>query len=273
HPWPDTDVLLVTLRRDHVGDVRYRLAAWAEGRKSRKVIYFNNVGGIIPELTEYLPTGQVGFAFPGLAGRRDRNGVVHYDETPEQPMTLGREQPGTDLLARWFKDAGFKVSLVPDIRGWLTTHLVVVGLTLFAIAAAGSALALSSNEQAIRGLIQAQRETLRGLERQGFTLSPRMVRLLLARFPGAAARRYYQSLFRKTTGQKLAEYLADSGDEVETLGQDIQRLLGDHLPTSARRLLCRATADVDLLDAALGSAGGRPTDVLQGTAAHPVGKH
>lgn len=273
HPWPDTDVLLVTLRRDHVADVRYRLAAWAEGRKTRKVIYFNNVGGIIPELTGYLPAGQVGFAFPGLAGRRDRNGVVHYDETPEQPMTLGRGQPGTDLLARWFKDAGFKVSLVPDIRGWLTTHLVVVGLTLFAIEAAGSALALSSNEQAIRRLVQAQRETLRVLERQGFALSPRMLRLLLARFPGAAARRYYQSLLRKANGQKLAEYLADSGDEVEVLGEDIQRLLGDHLPTSARQLLAGVTADADIPGAAVGSARSRPTDVLQGTATHPVREH
>ncbi len=237
HPWPDTDMLLVTLRRDQIGGVRSRLRAWAEGRKSRKVIYFSNVGAITFELLGGLPSAQVGFAFPGLAGHRDGDGIVHYDEVAEQPMTVGRGQPGADLLARWFKAAGFKVSVVPDIQGWLKTHLVFMGLTIYAIDAAGSAVALSEDETAIRTLVQTQRETLRALEHRGTALSPTTVKLLLARLPGFAARRFYQSMLRKRIGQRLMDYLVDSRDEVTVLGDDIRQLLGDDLPASARNLL------------------------------------
>ena len=118
----DVDVVLVTLRRDHLDSA----AAALSGVPSDALVLFmgNNPAG-----RSGLPSAsgaQVALGFPGVGGTM-RDDVVTYSTIAQQPTAIeAGDSPRLAAVADTLTARGLPVQRVSDMDGWLAYHAVFV---------------------------------------------------------------------------------------------------------------------------------------------------
>ncbi|GAB3120705.1 hypothetical protein GCM10027056_07760 [Glaciibacter psychrotolerans] len=177
-------------------------------------------------------------AFPGVAGRLDDQGTVHYVQVVQQPTIVG---PGraSDTVVSALKSAGFPVAMPKDMDAWLATHAIFISAFESALAAvSGDSHALASDSHAVRGLVLAVREGFTALRSRGVSITPAALRIIFQTMPAQFATHYWSRQLDGELGRlALAPHtIASRHSELPVLQRDVRSLLGGAVPPRLERL-------------------------------------
>jgi 2-dehydropantoate 2-reductase len=174
------------------------------------------------------------YGFPGVAGRRTRDGFIDYLELPQQHTTIelrgGKEQPVVELL----RGAGFVVDVSRDMDGWLKTHavfLTAVGAAI--LAAGGDSKALAADRDRVASMIAAVGEGFRALRRRRIRVTPLPLRIIFTVVPRSFAVRYWRKQLSGPLGTlAIAPHMRATRDtELAWLVGEVRQLVSGHGPT------------------------------------------
>ncbi|GGN09496.1 ketopantoate reductase [Lentzea pudingi] len=170
---PDHDFDLIVLSVGH-----HRLteaAAFLAPRVGNAtVLMFGNIWTEPLDAIGDLPADQVAWGFPQAGGGFGENGVLRAMLMPS--VLFGTLGPRTerDLAVRQvFRDAGFRVKEVPDIRGWLLIHFVSDAGLFSQGLRLGSLADLAGRRRDLREALLAGRELLPLVEARGVVVGRR----------------------------------------------------------------------------------------------------
>jgi 2-dehydropantoate 2-reductase len=236
------DVVLVTVRRDHLAEVLPGLSALTANR----IVFMLNAGVDLEGIRDQVGRDRTVYAFPGVGGRRLDDGAIRYFEIPQQKTTVehrhGAEAPVVELL----RSAGFAVDLQADMAAWLQTHVVfITAVSAAVLAAGGDSAALAADRGRVADMVRAVGEGLRALQRRGVTITPPALRLIFTVVPRFLAVSYWQRQLRGPVGTlAIGPHVRASREtELPVMGADVRRLIAGHGPTPhLDRLLQSITA-------------------------------
>jgi 2-dehydropantoate 2-reductase len=224
------DVVLITVRRDHLPQVVPGLGALTAAR----VVFMLNTGVDLEGIREQAGRDRTVFAFPGVGGRRLDDGTIRYFEISQQKTAVedrrGAEVPIVQLL----RSAGFAVDLQTDMAAWMKTHVVFITAVSAAIlAAGGDSEALAADRGKVADMVQAVGEGFRALQRQGVRVTPPPLRLAFTVVPRFLAVSYWQRQLRGPVGTlALAPHIRAAREtELPVMRADVHRLIAGHGPT------------------------------------------
>ncbi|HZR44908.1 MAG TPA: 2-dehydropantoate 2-reductase N-terminal domain-containing protein [Ktedonobacteraceae bacterium] len=216
-------VVLVTVRLDQLHSILPILAA---NRQVPTLLFLlNNPAGM--RQFEQLDLQRVVPGFPAVGGVREGD-VVHYITLRQIPMMLGeadgRVTPRLRQLAMIFKQAGFTVSLSPDMQTWLKTHAIMgMGIIAAVMMTGRKSAQLARSRRNVVMLVQAIREGLLALRAQGTPLTPFSLILLFLWLPRWLTVILIQSLLR--TRLSTLGIDAHMGDDIEEIRQMAQEIM------------------------------------------------
>ncbi len=169
------DLVLVILPKNAVAEVLPVLAA---NRHTPSVMFFGNNAAGPDEMIEALGSNRVLLGFPGAAGVTDGHCLRYLIMSArEQPTTIG-ELDGTrskriEAIADALEEAGFPVSICPEMDAWLKTHAAEISPTANALYLAGvDVRRLARTRDALVLMVRAIREGFRVLSAQGIAITP-----------------------------------------------------------------------------------------------------
>ena len=171
-------------------------------------------------------------AFPGIAGRLDVDGTVHYTQVAQQPTVIGPETRRETLVSA-LTSAQFPITATKDMEAWLKTHSIFISAFESALAAVGGdARALASDGDAVRELVRAVREGFAALHSIGVPITPTALRVIFQRMPIWFATRYWCNQLAGELGKlALAPHaMATRHSELPALQQQVRALLGGTAP-------------------------------------------
>jgi 2-dehydropantoate 2-reductase len=240
------ELVLVTVRRDHVDEILPALA----GLRAGQVVMMQNNSLELGRTAGIVGRDRLLFGFPGVGGYRRDDGAISYIEIPQQPTTLGRQHGRENLAGAVFKSAGFAVATTADMEGWLKTHGVFIAAVCTSInSRGGDAVKLAADRKRVATMISAAGEGFRALSSQGVAVQPRPLKMIFTIVPQMFAVPYWQGQLRGTVGTvALAPHSKASEDtELPVLYRDVQKMIKGTAPTphldallSAALLLCLA---------------------------------
>jgi 2-dehydropantoate 2-reductase len=223
------DVILVCVRGDQLAAILPALAA----APARQVVFMLNQCNGLERIREQVGADRTLYGFPGVAGRRTRDGFIEYLELPQQHTTIelrgGSEQPVVDLL----RGAGFIVDVSRDMDGWLTTHavfLTTVGAAI--LGAGGDSVALAADRARVTSMVAAVGEGFRALRRRGVTVTPLPLRIIFTVVPRSFAVRYWRKQLSGLLGTvAIAPHMRATRDtELAWLVGEVRQLVAGHGP-------------------------------------------
>ncbi|GHO97999.1 2-dehydropantoate 2-reductase [Reticulibacter mediterranei] len=225
-PEDSYDVVIITVRLDHLDSILPILAA--NHQIPTLLFLLNNPGGM--KQFEQLDPQRVLPGFPCAGGSREGD-VVRYIVSRQIPMVLGeadgRVTPRARQMAAILKQAGFPVSISPDIQTWLKTHAIMVGSIISTVAMTGGKSAqLSRSRRNLMMMVQAIREGFLALQAQGTPLTPFSMTLLFLWLPRWLIVSLLQAMLR-TPVSKLGidDHLDDDIKEVQQMAQELMAQL------------------------------------------------
>ncbi len=174
------DVCLVTVRRTQLESA---LPVLASNRHIPAFVFMTNIADGPNAMVDALGRDRVLMGHANAGGERDGT-IVRY-MVAQSPITLG-ELDGTtserlQQIAAAFKQAGFPVTISPDIDAWKRYHVALVGPLCNAMyMAGGDNYRLARDRLATRQAIDGTREACRVLRAHGFSVQPPALRFLLA---------------------------------------------------------------------------------------------
>lgn len=233
NPSIQADVCLVTVRREQLESV---LPAIAAARGIDRVVFMVNHACDSTRLFAVLERRRVVLGFPCVAGGIE-NGVCRYVDVKEQPTAL--EASARDI-AKLFRTAGLKVTLVADMESWLRRHVIFVTAVSGALyEVAGDAHRLASDKNRVRRLILAIREGWMGLDRCSVAPAPLALRAIFQWVPLTVAVRYWSRLLDSPRGEYyFARHARHAAREMEALAADIRALIPVGTAPLLRELYC-----------------------------------
>ena len=177
-------------------------------------------------------------AFPGIAGRLDEEGTVHYTQVLQQPTMIGPD-PRRETLVSALTSAQFPVAATKDMDAWLKTHSIFISAFESALAAVGGdARALASDGDAVRELVRAVREGFTVLRGKGVPITPTALSVIFERMPLWFATRFWRNQLAGELGTlALAPHaMATQHSELPALQQQVRTLLGGTATPRLERL-------------------------------------
>ena len=214
------DLCLVTVRREQLESV---IPALSGARGIGRAVFLVNHACGSASLFAALGRHRTVLGFPGAAGSIE-NGVDQYIEVAPQPTALEASAPD---VAKLFRGAGFRVSLVRDMDSWLRRHAVFVTAVSGALYQVGTdAGRLASDRQQVRNLIVAIREGWAAMDRQSIAPAPIAIRAIFQWVPLPFAVRYWQRLLGSAQGEYyFARHTRHAAKEMAALAADVCALL------------------------------------------------
>lgn len=219
------DYALLAVRHDQLGAAL--AVAWRAG--SRHTATLCNITTGAGQLQD---SGRVVLAFPGVGGRTDPDGAVHYAHVRQQPTTLATGDASTALAAA-LRGAGFPVALERDMPAWLTTHAVfIAGVSAAILLHGGDSAALGADRIAAARMVRAIGQGFRALRRSGIRPAPGPLRAIFTTVPGAFAVPYWQRQLAGPVGiDTIAPHArATWNTELPVIAQEIRSLIGAEAP-------------------------------------------
>ena len=230
------DLVLVTLPKPALAEVLPVLAA---NEQTPDVMFFgNNVSGPKP-LISALGRERVLLGFPGAAAV-PHDGAIRYVVTSrrEQPTTIGELDGSRSerivAIAAMFEAAGFPASICASMDAWLKTHaakILPTGGALFF--AGGRPEEIAANDQAIRLMVRAMRESFEVLRANKVPITPSNHRVLLW-LPEPIIVFLMKRMFGGATMSIKIGHAAHAHCELELLAEEFRALnAATQLPTPA----------------------------------------
>jgi 2-dehydropantoate 2-reductase len=220
------DVVLVTVRLDQLDSILPILGA---NRQVPTLLFLlNNPAGM--RQFEQLDPQRVVPGFPAVGGMREGD-VVRYMAFRQVPTMLGeadgRVTPRLRQLATVFKQAGFTVTLHPDMQMWLKTHAIMdMGIITVAVIMTGGSAQLARSRRHVVLLVQAMREGLLALRTLGTPLTPFYLTMLFLWFPRWLTVIFFQSLLRtRLSVFGIDAHLGDDMEEIRQVAREIMAQL------------------------------------------------
>jgi len=216
----EADLCLVTVRREQLEEVLPALRS-AQGL-GRVLIMVNHACGSA-QLFAALGRERTVLGFPGAAGGLE-NGVDRYVDVREQPTVIEATAPD---IARLFREAGFRVSVVGDVDSWLLRHAVFVTAVCGALyEVGGDARRLAAERARLRTVIEAIREGWAALDRLGTAAPPLALRAIFRWVPLPLGVRYWARLFASPQGEYyFAWHARRAPGEMAALAADIRTVV------------------------------------------------
>lgn len=223
------EMAVIAIRRDHLEAALPQLAAIS----ADTVISLINLPTGLASLTDAIGAARFVPAFPGVAGRIDRDGTVTYLELAQQPTTIGSTPSAPaakpEAVSTLLRSAGFRTALTDNMPAWLQTHAVFIAAFESVLAArAGDAEALASDRRAVQELVLAVREAFNALARSGTSVTPAALSIIFQRMPLWFATGYWRRQLRGDLGKLgLAPHaVATRFTELPVLQRDVLAILG-----------------------------------------------
>lgn len=177
------DWILVTLRADQVPAA---LPVVGSNRATPAVMIMSNRAAGYDAWSDAVGAERLVAGFPGAGGYIE-DGVVHYSIAPKlvQPTTIGeldgRRSERIDALAAALRGAGLPVAVHGDMDAWQRYHVAWIGVFMLAgLVADGDPDAIVADKALRVKLVRAVREGFAVLDRLGFALTPRSLRMWTA---------------------------------------------------------------------------------------------
>ena len=215
----DVDVVLVTLRRDHLQSA----AAALSGVTSDALLLFmgNNPAGRsgLPS----APGAQVALGFPGVGGTI-HDDVVTYYTIAQQPTAIeASDNPRLAAIAGTLTARGLPVQRVSDMAGWLAYHAVFVAAMSAALYRCGTdPTRLADDRATLKLTCAAITEGFRTLHAGGVRGRPRNLAVLHNRWLTPIAIRYWSRVMRSPMGElAFAAHARHAEPEMRRLAQDV----------------------------------------------------
>jgi 2-dehydropantoate 2-reductase len=230
------DLVLVALRRDHLGGVARELAMLSA---EPLILFFGNNPKGRAGLPSGLP-GPVQMGFPGVGGTMN-GGVAEYVRIAQQPTALGASpEPRLGELQGALERRGFSVQRVPDMTGWLAYHaLFVVSVSAALYHCQTDPQRLADDGEELRLMCRAITDGFRALRTQGVAGLPRNLAVLHSRALLPVAVRYWSRSMRSPMGElAFAAHARHAEFEMRSLASDVLAVaVRDGKPDSLHRLL------------------------------------
>ena len=215
----DVDVVLVTLRRDHL----HGAAAALAGVTPHALVVFmgNNPAGRsgLPS----APGAQVALGFPGVGGTM-RDDVVTYHTIAQQPTAIeASDSPRLAAVADTLTSRGLPVQRVSDMDGWLAYHAVFVAAISAGLYRCGTDPGRLADDRATLKLTCAAiTEGFRALHAGRVRGCPRNLAVLHNRWLTPVAIRYWARVMRSPMGESaFAAHARHAEPEMRRLAQDV----------------------------------------------------
>ncbi len=222
-PTDSYDVVLVTVRLDHLDSVLPSLAA---NHQIPTILFMlNNPDGM--QRFTMLDPHRVLLGFPSIGGSRQGE-VIRYAHHPALAQTtLGKEDGRITLRLRQlttaFKKAGFSVTLNSDMQSWLKTHAIIDACMLASVVMTqGSSAKLGRTRKNVVMMVQAAREGLRVLQAQNIPITPLGMKVLFLWIPRWLAVLCLQYILQSSIATLALDPSLQGGlDEVRQMARDI----------------------------------------------------
>ena len=230
------DLVLVVLPKPAIAEVLPILAA---NDRSPSVMFFgNNASGPEPMISA-LGRERVLLGFPGAAAVL-HGASIRYVITSrgEQPTTIGEVDGARSMriraIASALEEAGFPVSICPNMDAWLKTHAAKILPTVGALFYAGGHVEqLAVNDEALCLMVRAIREGLKVLNANDIPVTPRNHRILQW-LPESLIVFLMKRMFSSETTKIKVGHAQDARHEFQLLAQELQALnVATALPTPA----------------------------------------
>lgn len=223
------DLVLVIVRRNQVASVLPSLAA---NRHTPNVAFLGNNAAGPDAYVQALGRERVLMGFAGAAGGRDGYVIRHVRGTDDRPASVilgeidGQATPRLLTIVDAFKQAGFRVSVSPNIDAWQKTHVAFVGPIADALLLAGlDNYRLARTRDGLVLMIRAIRETTAVLKALGVPVVPPYL-AWLARLPEPILVAF-TARFMNTRAAEivLTRHARAAGDEMRTLAGELRTLV------------------------------------------------
>ncbi len=170
------DLVIVLLPKNHVSEV---LPALAANRHTPNVLFMGNTAAGPDEMIETLGRERVLLGFPGAGGTRDGHVVRYIASSGRRRYATtmgeldGRTTPRLERIVEAFEEAGFPVTISPNMDAWLKTHVALILSMGGALYMAGlDNYRLARTRDAVVLMIRAMRESFRVLRALDVPITP-----------------------------------------------------------------------------------------------------
>lgn len=215
----DADVVLVTLRRDHLHSAADALAEVTPG--ALVVFMGNNPAG-----RSGLPTGSgthVALGFPGVGGTMSGDVATYYRIAQQPTVIESLDDSRLQVLAQALTGRGLPTRRVVDMEGWLRYHAVFVAAISAALyRCATDPQRLARDPQTLKLMCRAITQGFRDLHGAGIKGCPRNLALLHTRGLGPVAVGYWGRAMSSPMGElAFAAHARHAQPEMRRLADDV----------------------------------------------------
>lgn len=169
--------------------------------------------------------------FPGVAGYRDDDGVVHYEHVSGQATILqASHEPVLQRVQKALQSHGFTIKMTDYMDGWLQYHAVFIACMCQAILDHdGDATKLGNDKVGMKLLCRAISQGFAGLRRSGVKGAPANLRILHFRLLLSIAVSYWAKAMKSGQGEMyFAKHARGSVDEVHMLVVWVLKAMDEH---------------------------------------------
>ncbi len=170
------DLVIVLLPKNHVSEV---LPALAANQHTPNILFMGNNAAGPDEMIEALGRERVLLGFPGGGGSREGHVVRYIASSGRKRYATtmgeldGRTTPRLEQIAGAFEEAGFPVTISPNMDAWLKTHVALILPMGGALYLAGlDNYRLARTRDAVVLMIRAMHESFRVLRALDVPITP-----------------------------------------------------------------------------------------------------
>jgi 2-dehydropantoate 2-reductase len=176
------DLIVVSVSHHRLADAATFLAPRIG---NATVLIFGNLWAEPLDAVAPLPADRLAWGFPGAGGGFGKDDVLHATLSPTVVFgTLGQAPtPGEQAVRGVFREAGFRISEQPDIRGWLWIHFAFNAGMHSQGVRLGSLSDLIGAPKDLRDALLAARELLPVVQKRGVDLGRHRMAVLPFRIP------------------------------------------------------------------------------------------
>ncbi len=233
---PETDLVLVAVRRDQIPSVAAPLAERPSGALA--LFLGNNPAGRagLPK----PPTAPVALGFPGVGGTYAGDLVTYYPIAQQPTAIEAGDEPRLAAIASALISRGLAVQRVADMDGWLAYHAVFVASISAALYRSGTdPNRLAGDRATLKLMCAAITEGFQALRADHTRGCPRNLAALHSPWLAPVAVRYWARAMRSPMGElAFAAHARHAEPEMRSLAADvIDRIAGATSTAAIRKLL------------------------------------
>lgn len=211
---PRIDVAILALQAQHLEPV---LAA-LDDLECRIVVPLMHLGDQREALLDRIGRDRVVLAFPGIGGRRNKNGSISWMPVPQQPTLVDAKAEHADEIYELFASTGLAVKREPYMADWLNTHAILASvLRTLVLRPIGGVREAARDMELVSAASIAIRSGLLGYHKNGGRIRPPALDFLTRRMPPIVAVRYWQTQLTSELGIITIEPNAKSSANTELL--------------------------------------------------------